>query len=144
MINHINTEHAGSPKPKPCSYCGALGHMAFGCRKKPRKPLQTNKRLSKAGKLAKAYTILRENFFRDNPEGPYYCVYCQYIGVEQPLERWEVNIEHYHSKARRPDLRFKKENLVVSCAFHNQEKGSLDGDSYIKKLDEMRRNNGRN
>lgn len=139
MINRINTEGDERVKlPKPCKYCGGLGDLAFGCLKKPKKPLKATKRIRRAGKLAEAYKILRQEFFRENPDGPYYCMYCQYINREIALERWEVNIEHYHSKARHPELRFKKENLVISCAFHNQDKGSRDGDEYIQTLDGKR------
>jgi hypothetical protein len=118
---------------KLCKYCKALGHTAFGCRKRPKKPLKAKQPLSQAGKLAKAYALLRETYFVEN-KGPHYCIYCLAIGVEQELTKGQVNIEHYYSKARRPDLRFKKENLVVSCSEHNRLKGSKDGDEFLKEL----------
>jgi hypothetical protein len=118
---------------KLCKYCKALGHTAFGCRRKPKKPLKAKQPLSQAGKLAKAYALLRETFFTEN-KGPYYCIYCLALGIRRELTKGQVNIEHYYSKARRPDLRFKKENLVVSCSEHNRLKGSLDGDEFIRKI----------
>jgi 5-methylcytosine-specific restriction endonuclease McrA len=118
---------------KSCMYCSSSSHTGFSCVRRPRKPLQAKRPLSKSGKLAKAYAILRQDYLDTNP-GPYYCVYCLSIGVEQELTRGEVNVEHYHSKARRPDLRFRKSNLVVSCQKHNADKGSLDGDEFIQKI----------
>lgn len=135
VISHINTKGTGPAKlPKPCHYCGSIAHRPFGCRKRPKKPLKRSP-LQKTGKLAKAYGMLREQYLEANP-GPWFCYYCLHMGIEQELIRRDVNVEHYHSKARRPDLRFKMGNLVVSCAFHNKDKGSLDGDTYLKKIED--------
>lgn len=115
---------------KPCKYCGALTHLAFLCRKKPRKPLK------QLGKVGSQYADLREAFFKANPAEAYYCYYCLYVGIEIPLDKSQVCVEHYHSKARHPELRFTVGNLVASCHFHNKQKGSLDGDEYLEILKE--------
>lgn len=65
-----------------------------------------------------------------------------YVGIDVPLEKRNVQVEHFMSKARHPELRFEMSNLVASCRTHNRMKGSLDGPEFLKILDENRSKNG--
>lgn len=125
---------------KPCKFCGGLTHLAFGCTKRPKKPLNRAKRMRKVGKITKKLTEQRKAYFLDNPspDGMYYCYYCLFLGVERPLTIGEVVIEHYKSRARHPELRFDRGNLVLSCEMHNKLKGSKDGDEFLEDLEQIR------
>ncbi|HEU5187087.1 MAG TPA: hypothetical protein VFT87_01145, partial [Candidatus Saccharimonadales bacterium] len=59
-----------------------------------------------------------------------------------PLELEYVNAEHPNSKARHPALRLAKDKLLVSCPGHNQQKGSMDIDEFLKILDGERARGG--
>lgn len=140
MINRINKTGAKSVKlPRPCTYCKGLGHLAFGCTKKPRKPLRAKKPMRKIGKVGRKLSLSNKAFLDAIPADELYCYYCLFEGVEQLLARQEAQAEHFLSRARHPDMRYDKRNLVVSCARHNQEKASLDGPEYLRLLDQKRR-----
>jgi hypothetical protein len=107
---------------------------------KPRKPLKAKaglvakKRMRKVGKIGKALIKQTHEYLADVPP-PYYCIYCIFLGWDMPpLEPGTVNVEHTESKARHPELRFVKDNLAISCPFHNEDKKSLDIDEYLEKL----------
>jgi uncharacterized protein (TIGR02646 family) len=70
---------------------------------------------------------------------PHYCYYCLYMGIEEELETWHVQVEHFKTKNNHPELRFDFSNLVKACPTHNGHKGGMDGDEYLQKLDEIRR-----
>lgn len=120
---------------RTCKRCKKDGHTAFVCPSRPRKQLQTKKRLNPVGKLGKKYITLREQYFQDHPGDEHYCYYCLYVGIEQALTKKQTQVEHYYSKARHPERRFDKTNLVASCAPHNKLKGSLDGPEFLEILE---------
>jgi len=99
--------------------------------------------MKKVGKIGKKLLDQRATFIAENP-GPYYCYYCLYIGVEEELDVAHVQIEHFYTKNNHPELRFARENLVLSCSFHNRDKGGTDGPEYLAKLDKQMKgkNNG--
>lgn len=129
-----------------CKHCHKEGHTAFNCPFKSRaqikskKPLRAKKRLSPVGPLALHYRKLRASFFEHHNQDTYYCYYCKYIGLDMPMGRRATQVEHFLTKARHPELRYEMSNLVPSCAFHNQDKGGLDGPEYLEKLDKQKEN----
>lgn len=140
VINRINKTVTGPARlPKPCKFCGGLGHLAFGCTKKPRKPLKAKRSMKKIGRVGRATMQSNKEFLDSIPDEELYCYYCAYTGVHILLMRSHANAEHYYSRARHPELRNRNDLKVVSCDFHNADKGSLDGDDYLKILDERKR-----
>lgn len=136
VINHINRDGSKSARlPKPCTYCGALGHTSMGCLKKPRKPLKATKRIRRVGKVTKKQMEFNKAWLDSIPDDKLYCFYCLHIGVKHLLTREEAQPEHFMSRARHPDLRYDPYNMVVSCQPHNKAKGSLDGFDYLKILE---------
>lgn len=121
---------------RKCKHCRKDGHTAFNCPQRPRKTLQTKTRL-KSGRYTAAYRRLREEFFEYHEKDVYYCFYCKHIGLDNPMPRKTTQVEHFYSKARRPDLRFEMSNLVPSCSYHNKDKGSMNGPEYLQKLDKQ-------
>lgn len=131
MIEHINSDGAKPVKlPKPCKYCKGLGHLAFGCTKKPRKPMK------KVGRISKKLLDQRKAYLEAYP-APHYCAYCVYSGIEEELKEKDVQVEHFLTKNNRPDLRFDWSNLVKSCPGHNKLKGNQNGPEFLKTLDQM-------
>lgn len=63
-----------------------------------------------------------------HPQESYNCHYCGRF-----LLRNEVELDHFESRSRRPDLRYELTNLVPSCHRCNAEKGSLSGEQYLEK-----------
>jgi hypothetical protein len=100
---------------------------------KPKKPLQRVKRMRKVGKIGKKLLDLRKEYLKAYP-APHYCYYCLYVGIEEELPEDVVQIEHYYSRNKHPDLRFDWSNLVKSCPMHNQMKGNMDGDEFLELL----------
>lgn len=142
VINRINKEGSKPVRlPKPCKFCGGLGHLAFGCRKRPKKPLKTKKRMKPLGKIGKALAKQSEDF-KTELKPPYLCFYCQYLGIDYPLEIEFVNAEHTQSKARHPAMRFVKEGLAISCPGHNEQKGSMDIEEFLIILDDEKARGG--
>lgn len=125
---------------RTCKHCKQDGHTAFHCPSKPRAQLKARKPIKRVGKLGKKYITLREQYFQDHPGDEHYCYYCLYVGMEQPLTRKQTQVEHYYSKARHPERRFDKTNLVAACSGHNKLKGSLDGPEFLQLLDESKEN----
>ena len=109
-----------------CSYCREIGHTAFTCRRKPRKPLQAKKRMKGIGAVGLKWIETRKAWIALHP-APYACYYCRV-----PLELAELTLDHYKSRSRYPSLRYKLDNLVPCCAPCNEAKGSMDGDEFIK------------
>lgn len=133
MINHINLEQTGKPKPlRPCKYCGGLGHTAFGCRKKPKKPLTTKRRMRPIGKVGKQWIATREEWFKKHPADFYVC----YLQVSPlcpgTMTKAETTLDHVKSRGRHPELRFNQDNLMPCCNPCNSMKGSRDADEYNK------------
>lgn len=128
---------------RTCERCHKDGHTAFSCPSRPRKMIQTKKplaaktRIRNLGKMGKAYISLRKQYFEDHPGDEHYCYYCLYLDIEIMLTKRQAQVEHFLSKARHPELRLTKTNLVVSCAYHNKLKGSLDGPEFLQILDDM-------
>lgn len=127
---------------KPCSLCGGTSHTALTCFLRPKKPMQAKKQLKatkpmkKQGKIGKALAQQRKDYLADVPP-PYYCIYCQYIGIDIPILAEYLNVEHMKSKAKHAKLRFVRGNLAISCQGHNAEKGTLDIDQYLLILDKQ-------
>lgn len=107
---------------------------------KPRKPLARVKRMRKIGRVGKATMDSNKAFLDNIPADELYCYYCAYIGNHYLLDRKDAVAEHYFSCARHPGLRTRNDLKVVSCRPHNKEKGSTDGDEYLKILDERKAN----
>lgn len=126
-----------------CKHCLMTTHSSFQCFSAPRKPLKAKKPMKKIGAVSKRLLAQREQYFEDNPseDGYYHCYYCLIQGIEEPLLREDVQIEHFYTKTHRPDLRFDRANLVLSCARHNEDKGTMDGPDYLEKLEQLRREN---
>jgi 5-methylcytosine-specific restriction endonuclease McrA len=124
--------------PKSCTECGNTGHSRFNCPRRPKKPLQTKtvlkpkKRMKQAGGVTKKWLAVRAEWLRQNPPdhlGNYQCHYCR-----KDVPKNEITLDHYHSRSRRPDLRFELSNLVPCCYRCNRDKGSLSGDEYVEIL----------
>lgn len=137
MINRINKDGARPFKLKPCTYCKGLGHLAFGCTKKPRKPLARVKRMRKVGRVTQKLIDQRKEYLKAHP-APHYCFYCLYLDMEEELDEKDVQIEHFQTKSDRPDLRFDYSNLVKSCALHNKLKADKSGPEFLELLDQIR------
>lgn len=120
--------------PKPCKFCGALGHIAFTCRKKPKKPLKVAKKLKPRGKYGQQWIVTRETWFKKNPAEFYICYLCG-----KRMTPAETTLDHVKSRSRHPELRFNLENLRPACWSCQEVKGSKD-------LDELpeRNEHGRN
>lgn len=140
MIQRLNEKGKPVKLPKPCTYCKGLGHLAFGCTKKPRKPLQAKKPMRKIGPVARKLADQRKAYLTAFP-APHYCFYCTYMDIEEELEEKHVQLEHFLTKNNRPDLRFDWSNIVKSCPGHNELKGNTDGPEFLELLDQLRRDN---
>lgn len=127
-------------KVRVCSFCKGRGHTAMTCRRKAKKPLNRGRRMNKVGRVSRKLLDQRAVYLEAFP-GPHYCFYCEYLGVKQELEEKDVQVEHFMTKNNHPELRFDFSNLVKSCAFHNENKSNMDGDKYLKKLDELTERN---
>jgi hypothetical protein len=127
-----------------CKTCSANCTGEYCFRHKPRKPMQTRtrlqakKRIKRVGKLGRRYIELRKLYFTINPGPDYYCAYCLYVGIDEPLAQQHVQLEHYLTKNHRQDLRFDLSNIVLSCATHNKQKGHLDGPEFLQILDKQK------
>jgi 5-methylcytosine-specific restriction endonuclease McrA len=103
------------------------------CFKKPRRaPRAISKKGYRNTKAAYAH------WYRENPSsgGYYYCHYCGtaitregYL-LEMGIE--PVTIDHYIARSNDPSLKYDPKNFVPSCYSCNSEKGSMNGDDYIK------------
>lgn len=129
------TQKKPAKLPKPCKYCGGLGHLAFGCTKKPRKPLKAKKPMRKIGKVGRSTMASNKAFLDSKQDDELYCAYCLYCDIEELLPRTAANAEHFYSRARHPEMRLDRANLVISCPAHNRLKGSLDGPEFLALLD---------
>lgn len=119
---------------KPCKECGALGHTRFTCSKRPSKIMRSDKPMNRIGKVGRATQASNKAFLNSISDSELYCYYCLYEGNEYLLPRREAQAEHFYSRARHPELRLDKTNLVISCGAHNKLKGSLDGPEFLEKL----------
>jgi len=59
------------------------------------------------------------------------CFYCG-TRIDTNAIRHEVEYDHYISKANGGTD--DEDNIVAACVFCNQEKGSMNGDEFIKKI----------
>jgi hypothetical protein len=92
--------------------------------------------MKKLGKVGKELAELSKEYHDEHP-GMQPCFYCSYSGWENWLDKW--NAEHTKSKARHPGLRFNTSIWVISCEWHNKDKGSKDIDEYLDILDERKK-----
>lgn len=136
-INRIAKSGTWSKLPKPCKYCGGLTHLAFGCRKRPKKPMQAKKPMKKIGKVGKKLLDQRKEYLKAFP-APHYCYYCLYMDIEIELEEKDVQVEHFLTKNNHPESRFDFTNLVKSCTPHNKHKGGMDGPEYLELLQTLK------
>lgn len=113
---------------RPCRYCGGTGHSTIGCYARPKNRLIPHKTMKRIGKQGQKWIRFRAQWFKDNP-GPYFCYYDG-----EPLKRNEVELDHALSRSRHPELRFDPNNIVVSCHFHNFDKGSRSAEEYLEYL----------
>jgi 5-methylcytosine-specific restriction endonuclease McrA len=121
--------------PKPCKICGVIGHSATFCRFRRNKPIARRTRIKSIGKVTTKWLRYRAEWFETHPpddKGFYYCYYCKAIGVTEGLTRREATLDHWHSRTRKPGLRFEDSNIVVACYRHNKDKGSRSGDEYLE------------
>lgn len=98
--------------------------------------MHAKKPMKKIGKVGRKTIQSNKEFLDSVPDNELYCFYCKHIGIIWLLMRKEANAEHYYSRARHPGLRLDNSKKVVSCDFHNADKGSRDGDEYLKILKE--------
>lgn len=122
-ISHINTDHTGPAKLSKCSYCKGMGHTAFRCPNRPRRPLKGKRRIRSIGKVGRRWIATRHEWIQKNlpDSGVWNCHYC---GVELHLN--ELTLDHVKSRSRHPELRFDLSNLVPACISCNVTKGSGD------------------
>jgi 5-methylcytosine-specific restriction endonuclease McrA len=85
--------------------------------------------MNRVGKVGKNWHNARRKWYKRNPGELFNCYYCK-----KQLKRSEITLDHYLSRGRHPELRNEQSNLVVACWACNNDKGSLSGDEYIKKL----------
>lgn len=119
---------------KSCKVCGSDLHTAFTCSRKPRQQLRARKRMKRVGKVTKTWMHVRDQWIAENPPdyaGYYYC-YIPICGLA--LTEKELTLDHMYSRSRHPELRFDLDNLAPCCTYHNKDKGSLDIDEYLIKL----------
>lgn len=132
-------------KPKVCRICGVPGHQAINCYTR-RKNIITRKRfiqrgakarLKPFGKTANKWLKFRQEYLDNHPpddSGFYHCIYCVEMGLSSFLTRRQVTLDHWHSRTRRPELKFDDSNIVFCCAWHNSDKGSKSGKEYLRIL----------
>jgi 5-methylcytosine-specific restriction endonuclease McrA len=108
---------------KPCKHCGGENHLSFRCFHSP--PNWKKKQ----GKTSIQWLQTRRQWFREHKADSYNCYYCGRF-----LLRNEVELDHYHPRSGNPELRYDLDNLRISCHPCNFDKGSIDGDLYIKKI----------
>lgn len=123
-------------KTKECTYCGKSDHSSLMCFNKPRsnKPPNPDTKGYRNEKAAYAH------WYRENPPDENGLWYCHYCGEPLTNDRdkldlgiQRITIDHYKSRSGNPHLRYEPSNFVPSCYTCNSEKGSLDGDTYIKQ-----------
>lgn len=119
------------PKVKRCTFCDGLGHYSFTCSRKPRKSLGTKKTMRKAGKYYKKWTEVRDKWLEKN-KAEYYV--CYIPGCSKIMTRSQLTLDHIKSRSRYPELRYVLKNLAPCCARHNQDKGSLSLEEYLRKI----------
>lgn len=117
-------------KQKPCKHCGVVYHFSFQCPTRA-KPLKQRKPIKKIGKVTKKWLEVRKEWLRLHPQEHFQCTYCPKI-----VPRNEITLDHYKNRSAHPELRFDLNNLVPACAPCNYEKGSIDGDVFIKRYKE--------
>lgn len=88
--------------------------------------------MKRIGRIGKALIDQAARFRKEN-SGPQQCFYCEYMGIIELIDTY--NVEHPYSKTRHPGMRFDYDKLIVGCPGHNEQKGSLDIEDYLKKLD---------
>lgn len=112
-----------------CTYCREIGHTAFKCLRKPRKPLRAKRRMKSIGAVGVKWIETRKLWLKLHKANEYHCHYCG-----RTLTPQELTLDHYKSRSRYPSLRYDLSNLVPCCAPCNEAKGSMDGDEYLKKI----------
>jgi len=117
---------------KPCTRCGVMGHSAFNCFGKPKKPLSIKKHMRKVGKVGRQWIATRLEWISKNlpDNGHWDCTYC---GVELHLNT--LTLDHKQSRSRHPELRFDLDNLTPACWSCNHDKGSKSFEEYMNATD---------
>ena len=118
-------------KLRGCKFCGLTGHFEFSCRSKPHKALKAKTRMKKTGKHFDMWIATRRKWLEQNKAEYYVCHYCP-----QVMTKSQLTLDHFKSRGRHPELRYVLKNLVPCCAPCNTDKGSRDGDEYLRSKNE--------
>lgn len=124
-------------KPKGCNKCQSKWHTSLHCPTEPRSVLRTAskpiKRESTKTRQKRQQTA-REWHKLNKPgsDGMYTCYLQIHPDCPKMLTKDMLTLEHYHSKARRPDLKFDVTNLKPSCSPCNGMKLSKSGSDFNK------------
>lgn len=113
-----------TPRRSKCQFCGSTTHYSYQCSLEHRSEAHIYKRPKGDSKWTRA----KRAWFKAHPAEYFNCHYCGKL-----LSKKEIELDHYISRSRRPDLKYKLSNLVPSCRWCNQLKGSLSGDEFIAK-----------
>lgn len=103
-----------------CKYCGGNDHTSLMCLRKPRHAMRQE---SKNHKLNRMRTS--DSWYTINPpdkDGHWQCYlqispYCLKV-----LDRSTISLEHIYPKIKWPELRYRHENIMPSCAYCNKLK----------------------
>lgn len=127
----------GDCMPMPCVICDRPSYEGYCFQHKPRKPLQTKRRMNKIGRVGKGWIATRKLWLMLHEGDNFECFYCK-----RPLEENELTLDHYKSRSRYPQFRDSLHNLVPCCLPCNQRKGSLSGDEFLKVIAEEKAKGG--
>lgn len=92
-----------------CRQCGVRAYSDWCWQHKPRKPIESKKRIQQRGKEYERWKEFRENVaipYLDKTFGHT----CRCCGVGGQLD-----IDHIHNKGSRPELKYQLSNLQYLC-----------------------------
>lgn len=114
-----------------CVVCNKKSQSDHCFLHKPKKPMRKEAVKTKEKRLAVTQEWLELN--PADEEGTWTCYLQIAINCRLRMNIGTLNIEHDHSKARRPDLKYNVKKLKPACSPCNELKGSLSGDEVINK-----------
>lgn len=109
---------------KACKHCGSDQHASLMCFQRPRKPLQSKRKLlNRVGPVTARWIETRHQWIAAHvtATGTWNCYLC---GRELTLDT--LTLDHIKSRSRHPELRFDLTNLAPCCIGCNTRKGSKD------------------